>query len=541
MDRTENILPIQLITAEHINDMILLQTELDNIRYWKDKDTRFIELVPTLSEESKWLLTFLVWFENHNNRFHSIDSSRYFAVEPLNKQKVSFADFIKVIQKYNRKKVNQKNEIHIVNFLQGCDRMHFDFYLSVLSKSFSKSLPKTEVYDVLDVGMINLQEIYGPIEILQTSFSELEYPVAVTMLPDPDYKLVVQAREPRRTLSYYQNGGKLVTTKDFITVDGQYISTPRYTVIGYSDVKLIQNRKKMEQRTVIYPLDFFPNWKEFRGYVKTKTDKFKYTPFKQRIENLKKFLDDNYLRQFVKTPIGYAENEQQLAEQIKELYPTEGYSFIVITDNNTARTGKAVAVPVTNTAGMIHSLWLEGDIPKGFKVWFNGVLNDIEFSFTGANNAILNNPEIVLNKMLGFMYARIGQLEVFISKQINWEQLQWKSNRVKGQIYIEKCALCGGTDSPHRLEGLCRICDINIRKYFNTYGPGVWIKPSRKMQIKRCKSGWASKILAVLKPSFKGHYIEARDDGCWQFRFDEERHAQYKEYFEIWNKRRKVQ
>lgn len=534
MERTEDIFPIELITSEHIQEVISTLTELSQIRYWKEKNSRFREKVPLLTEHSKWLLTFCVWFTEHNNRFLAVDCSRYYTIEPAREQSSSFMDFIKIIQQYNRKRVAPKNEIHLVKFLQGCDRVHFDFYLLLLSKSFTNSLPKTEVYDVLDVGTISLQEIYGPIELLQTSFSELMYPVAVRMLPDPDYKLIVQSREPRRTHSYYQTGCKLKVTKDLVSLDSKYINTPRYTVVGYTDVKQIQNRKKKEERTIIYPLDYFSTWKEYRGYVKTKTDKFKYTPFKERIENLKKFLADNYLRQFEKTPIGYAENEHELAQQIKELYPSEGNTFIVITDNNTARTGKAVAIPVTNTAGMIHSIWLDNGVPKGFEVWFNGHLNKVEFSFTGANNAILNSPDMVLNKMLGFMYARVGPLEVFVGKDILWEQLQWKAYRHKGIIYVEKCALCGGTDQPHKIDGLCRVCEINIRKYFTSYGVDNWITPSRKVHVKRCQSGWHPKILDVMKPSFQGHYIVAREDGCWKFVYDEERMSKYQEYYKDW-------
>lgn len=530
MERTASILPIQTITADHVSELVTLQDELSSIKYYKERHNAFRRLVPELSDRANWLITFAVWFCEHNSRFNKMDVSRYYSLQPTDIQQVTFYDFIKLIQKYNRKRVDHKNEIYIVKFLQGCDPVHFNFYLSLFSKTFIKSLPITEVYDVLDMGKIDLQDIYGAIEMLQTSFSELSYPVAITMLPDPDYKLVVQSREPRKTYSYYQHGSKLKVTKDLISLDAKMINTPRYTVIGYSDVKLLTNRKKMEQRTIIYPLDYFGTFKEYRGYVKTKTDRYQYTPFKERIENLKGFLHDNYLRQFVKTPIGFAETSSELIQELHRLYPRDGSTFVIVTDNNTARTGKAVAIPVTSTAGMIHSIWISEGIPKGFRVWFNGELHDVLFDFSGANGAILNDPAIVLNKMLEFVYIRIGTDEVFLSKHINWEQLQWKNSRIKSGAYIEKCALCGGTDQPHKLQGLCKVCEINIRKYFTNYGPGVWIPPSRRMSLKRGLSGWAPKILLACKPSFKGHYIEARDDGYWTFRFDEERVERYVAY-----------
>lgn len=531
MGNTESILPLHLVTSYHIKEVIDMQSELSQIKYWRDRHARFRQIVYEMTEEAKWLLTFAVWFTTHNTRHKAVTESRYYMIEPSTTTDVQFVDFIKLIQQYSRKFVCNKNEEPIIKFLGRCDREHFGFYLSLLSKEFPKTLPTAEVYDVLDLGCIDLQEIYGPIEILQTNFSELDYPVAVMLLPDPDYKLSVQSREPRRTFSYYQNEGKLKATKDLLVIDSKYISTPRYTLVGYSDILEVKVRRKQMERFILHPVDYFDTFKEFRMYLKGRKNA-KTLPFKERIAKLKAFLDANYLRQISKTQIGYAENEQELAQQVAQLYPKEGAGYLVVTDNNTARTGKASAVPVRNTYGTIRDLWVDGDVPRGFHVWFNGGITQVPFDFSGANNALLNKPGYVNLKLLEFTYIKIGSLPIYIGKSIHWDRLQWKNYKHSSGAYIEKCVLCGGTDHPHKHQGLCRVCEINIRYYYGKYGRDSWITPSNSMKAKRFISGWESKLLNMMNASFKDCFLEAREDGCWRFRYDQARADHYQKYLD---------
>lgn len=508
-----------------------MQTELDQIKYWRDKHSRFRQAVYEMTEEARWLLTFAVWFTKHNSRHHAVAESRYYIIDPSHQTSVTFTDFVKLIQGYSRKFISSKNEEPLIKFLMKCDKEHFDFYLSLLSKTFTKTIPMAEVYDVLDLGCIDLQEIYGPIEILQTNFSELDYPVAVMMLPDPDYKLSVQSREPRRSLSYYQDEGKLKVTKDPLVIDSNYISTPRYTLVGYSDVVAVKVRRSQRERFIIYPVDYFDTFREFRLYLKGRK-RANTTPFKERIAKLREFLDTNYLRQISKAQIGYAENEQELAQQVAQLYPKEGAGYLVVTDNNTARTGKASAVPVRNTYGTIRDLWVEEGIPMGFNVWFNGGIAQVSFDFSGANNAILNKPFYVNLKLLEFTYIKVGSLPIYIGKQIHWDKLQWKNYKHSSGVYIEKCVLCGGTDHPHKHQGLCRVCEINIRYYYRKHGKDTWITPSSAMRRKRFVSGWEPQLLNMMHASFKDCFLEAREDGCWRFRYDQARAEHYQKYLD---------
>lgn len=531
MERTADPLSINNVTSEHIQELSKLQGALKQIKYWKDRHNQFFSQAETLSEEGRWLLTFSVWFCEVNTRFNSIVESKYYTLEPKQTNESTFVDFIKLVQRYNRKYVTEGTEVHINRFLSLCDRSHFDFYLSLLSKNFTRTLPIPEVYNLLDMGCIDIQEIYGSIEMLHTSFSELSYPVSIMCIPDPDYRLSVFAREPKRTYSFFQNEGKLQYTKDIMTIDATFINTPRYTIVGYTDVRKIKHRRKTEEMITLIPLDYFDTFDEFRVYNKERR-KGEVTEYKQRMINLKKFLDSNYTRQIHRTPMGFAETAEELTRQVFDLYPNEGSGYMVITDKDTARTGKSFAVPVMNTYGIIEDLWVDQGVARGFNVWFNGKLIQCPFPFTGANTTLLNSIDLVHQKMIEFTYIQLGDTPIYIGKRIDWEKIRWKNYRHKARICIEKCALCGGTESPHRRQGLCKACEMNIRTYYAKYGVDTWIPQTPKQRYKRFRSGWSYDMPMNIGLIFRDTFIEAREDGAWRFRWDAKRSEGYLKYLE---------
>ena len=528
MDRTEDILSICSIKPEHITEVVKLRNTMTEYRYQRDKQQQFRYEVSKLTPEGLWLLTFTVWVTKHNPRLRKVQESNFYTIDPAENNNTEFLDFVKILQVYSRKVVKSKNEIHLIKFLSNCDRFHYDFYLSLLAKTFTDPFPTADMYDVLDLGTIDLQEIYGYIEMLHTSFSDLTFPVSIMPLEDPDYKLSVFAREPSRTFSYYQNEGKLNVTRDILTTDAKFINTPRFTLIGYSDTKKIQHKRKVEEFLTIIPLDYFDTFKEFRAYVKGNR-KYSVTDYRERMKKLQRFLDSNYTRQVIRMPRAFAENESELLEGIFKLCPDKGSGYIVFTDKDTARTGKAFAVPVMNTYGVIDSIWVQDGVPKGFNIWFNGKCIKCPFSFEGENNTLLNNVWMVHEKMLEFTYMRLGKTNVYIGRRIDWEKIRWKTYRHKGIQYVEKCALCGGTDTIHKRQGICNSCEQGMKHYYENFGVNVWIPATKMTRRKRLKSGWHYKMLENLNVIYRDSYVVARENGDWQFKWAEERAEKYKE------------
>lgn len=534
MEPTTDLFSIYGIKEDDIKEIVKIQSELVPIRYWRDRQEHFSRRVRELEESTKSLLTFCVWFTMHNIRFKPVLASRYYTIKPSTVNEVDFIDFIKLIHKYNRKVVTATNEIHIIRFLQLCDQQHFEFYLSLISKDFTSTIPTTEVHNLLDLGIIDAEDIYGRIELLQTSFSELSYPVAVMLMQDPDYSLVVHAKEPRRTFSFYQNSGKMRATTDFLTTDKGFINTPRYTLVGYSNPRRIQHRRKTEDILDIYPIDYFDTFLEFRRYRRGSRKK-PAVPFKERMLKLKQFLANNYTRQIHKEEIGIAETEKELVHRILELCPDKGAGYLVVTDKDTARTGKAHAIPVVSTYGIIQDIWVDEGVVKGFNLWFNGRLIQCPFEFKGANNSLLNNPELVHQKMLEVTSIRVGDNQIILGKEIQWEKVSWKPYRHKGIICVEKCAMCGGIETPHKRQGICNSCEASFKYYYSVHGTDVWIKETPSIRNKRLNSGWCPEMLTNINVQFKDAYVEARTDGSWRFRYDKERAERYQKFMERTN------
>ena len=131
------------ITDEHIREVAAAYNELKEIRYWKEKRKRFSFLVPGLSAEALWLLTFSSWFCVFNFRFSAVDETRFYQTRVSATNSVEFTDFLKLIHHYNRINITVRREKPLAQFLASCDRDHYEFYMSLMSKNFVKALPIT--------------------------------------------------------------------------------------------------------------------------------------------------------------------------------------------------------------------------------------------------------------------------------------------------------------------------------------------------------------------------------------------------------------
>lgn len=502
---------LSFITNDHVDEVIELHSQLIKMHH-REKRQRFSQLLATLSDEAKWLMTFCVWFSLFNLRFHAIEEAAYYSIPCSVDNKTTFQDFLEVIRFFNRKKVTPTRERVLIRFISSCDATYKEFYLKVLSKTFRKGLPLTEVQTHLPIESIDLQEVYGPLQLLQTDFSELTYPVAISVITAPDSPFVVFAKEPFGTFSFRQDGGVLLAADNPIPNDALYVHTPRYTLAGFAE--------KKGQFTAV---DYFDTLKEYREYIKG-ADK----PWKKRIEKLRGFLAGNLLTETETGYVGFANSEEEIIPEISKVMHDTDKGYVVLVDQDTARTGKAFAVEARKVEGIIDSFWIDDERARGFYVWFNGDLFPVEFPFTGKNNAILRSITPVKNKLLEFLYVKIGVNRLGVGREILWKKNPWREKRFRGKnLYIEKCIFCGTTAQRHKNKGICHSCECHLYYLFRQYGGDVWIPPGRITNEKRRQSGWEYTLLNCADYHFQGHILEARDDGYYRFRADTDVMTEY--------------
>jgi len=495
------------IELSNIEEVLNFRNSLVELRSPKQKRKQFVEGVLKLPEESEWLLTFACWFCLSNFRFKAIDESRYHSVPEREISEANFGGFLEVVRFFNRKTVTCTRESELIRFLAKTSRSDREFYLSLVSKSFTKGLPVMEIQTSLDLGVVNTFEIYKAPEALQTSFAALNYPVAISAVMADDMRLGVVSREPRSSRSFMCDAGKLIPVKPLLPVDLQYIGTPRFTLTGYAG-------RLSSGRIVFHPVDYFDNLKEFALTLNGNPT----TPFPERVEKLRKFQDNNLLTQITPNYVGLAFREEEVLGEVVKVMEHSDCEYLTLTDQDTARTGESHLVEVRVTVGIVERFWHVGGNAKGFLVWFNGDLFRVAFSFAGRDNALLNNIKPVKGKLLEFLYLKVGGTKIGVGRKILWDKAPWRRYRLHGKhTRVEKCTLCGGTNAPPHGAGICSICDKSMRYYFSHNGVGNWIVAKGVMTKKRRKSSWEPEMLEMVPYHYKGHRIEAREDGCWRF------------------------
>lgn len=452
-------------------------------------------------------------------------------MEPSTENKTTFKEFIGLLVQYDMRTIRSKNEVNLIRFLSRCDKVHYDFYLSLISKTFLERVPTQEAWDTLDLIPIDIHELYGCLDELVTDFAELTYPILVTRMGLEKYQLCVRSKEAEKTFSYYQHKNKFIKVKNLLPVDDSYINTQRFTLVGFGNISpLIISTRKTVKVMKIFPIDYFSTRREYLKYLKNSRGST-HTDFVERVGKLDKFLAANYTRQ-----IQHAEHQlvYNVEELEKVLYAMSGSHSdnctIVLSDKDTARTGQAFYVPVVNTFGIIDEIWMDIDTPKGFEVWFNGELLKLPYDFTGKNTTLLNHRNYVNGKVIELTHIRLGKTIIHKPGEILWDKPKWRLNRHKGYIHVEKCALCGGVESPHRRQGICKACEFNIRTYYANYGVDTWIKQTKHQRAKRLNTGWHYLMPERLGLVFRDSYIVARENGDWMFRWDEERAEGYRRY-----------
>lgn len=504
------------ITNDHIDEVIELRQRLLSTHSVGRRKT-FPELLKGLSEEGRWLLTFFLWFSLINFRFHGVEEAQYFSIPAQMENKAAFRDFIEVVRYFNRRRVTPTRERVLIKFLASCNAKYRDFYLLSFSKKFAKGFPLHEVQTMLNLDSIDIQEVYGAVKLLQTTFSDLKYPVAISTMSAPDHPLSVVGREPNGIYALRQEDGSMVPANNPIPNDLQFIHTPRFTLVGFAG-------KKGEFTAI----DMFPMMQFYRRYTRGDSE----VPWPERVRNLRDFLHGNLLHEVHAGYLGFATNETELIPEIVQVMQESENPYVVLADQDTAKTGDAFAVEVRPVEGQIEDYWIEDGIPKGFLIWFNGSLFPVAFSFTGKANAMLRAIDPLRGKLLSFLYIKIGEARVGVGREVLWHKKPWRTARLRGsKAYIEKCIFCGTTEQRHTNHGICHSCECNLYHHYRVYGPSKWITPSRKTTDKRAAGGWEPSFLNSMRYCFKGHVLEAREDGCWRFRPDEKARL---DYFRRW-------
>lgn len=498
-----------MLPAVSQEDILLvsdLHTEVTSIKYHRRKKDRFIELTQALPENAKWLLTFCCWNDLRNTRFTPIEASRYYAAPSAKTTTASFLDFIKVLQKFEHRKVVAKQEGTIINFLSKCDRKFQDFYLLLLSKKFIINLPKLEMNQELELADIKLEDVYAPIELLKTEFCNLSYPVTISGVNSLElqFRAVVKSDRTSTGRIYDFKSGKYRQSSNLLGVDEKFIKAPKFAMSCF-----------MSDDKTLYPVDYFHSSEEFHA---AKWGNPGAPEFKERISNLHEFQRMNLLQKVSFGHVGFAENEEQLWSEIHKVTDSVDYKYLLFTDQNTIRNGRSFAVEPRRTVGIIEELWVEDGEAKGFIIHFNGKLSKCTFSFVGKNNAILNSPKVAWRKLIEFIHIQIGDFIYLSGYKIHWRTKPFRAGTMGGTVY-EKCCLCGNPHTRHKNRGVCHDCECNLYKYFRKYGVNQWIQPKNVMKRKRYKSCWVPYLLncCCTHEHMGLYYLEAREDGCWRF------------------------
>lgn len=503
-----------ILDGRHISTVAAFRAEVAAVKYHKHKRERFVTLLKTLDSETRQLLTFCCWHCLFNFRFQAIDESKYYSIPPREGGDPAFEAFIDLLRYYNRRKVTPSREQILIHFLSGCSGERQDFYLSLLSKGFIKDLPLTDIQLELELNEIDAGEIYGSISRLKTGFSELSYPVVISAIHSADFPLCAYVKHAKgqHSLSFQHEQGTFVKIDPLLPADTRYIITPKLALLGFAGAL-------PSGRTILHPIDYFGSMKEFRLYRKGRAE----LPFEQRIRELRTFQAGNFLTQVTTQYVGFANSEQEVLPELVKAMCGSGYNQAVISDQDTARTGRAFTAGVSTTVGVIESFLVENGQAAGFQIWFNGALFPVAFDFSGRNNALLHDIAPCKGKLLEFLYLHVGAESVGVGTKILWDAPLWRPKRMKHRgIYIEKCALCGSVTNPHARRGVCKSCERNLYQIFDQYGPDNWIIPAKPTREKRLKSCWEPRLLNTVRYVHKGCLLEAREDGCWRFKSQEE-------------------
>jgi len=492
------------VTEKAVLETIEFTDRVKSIKYVPARKKEFVELLATLSEESKWLLTFSCWHCLFNTKFRAVEEDRFVPVKPTEENQVTFSDFLVYLKRHEDLNITQSRELPTMRLLAKCDSAHRSFYKSLITKSFINLLPIIEVQEYLDLDSVTKEQVYGELEYLKTGIGDLSYPISVRLTPEDDVRPCIVIKEASySSLLTVGLDAKSITKPDWLVRDIKLANTPMFAIGGFISA------------TTFYPTDYFRNSEELGEYFENSDMTHRY---EDRADLLNLFIRQNLGISTWAAKCKAIVSEEYLMPTIEAaLIEGEPSDYLLVTDSNTTRTGNAYRIPCKLTKGIIEDLWVEDEQAKGFLVSFNGSLIKCSYKFVGKEQSILSTKEVAVGAVISFYVVEFNGTH-FIGNSILWKHPRWKPKRLQGkEQWVEKCVLCGSTRVRHSCAGMCASCETNLPYYLKRYGVGVWIKPSAQMITKRKENCWSSDLLNSVEFKFKGMSVVADEEGRWKF------------------------
>jgi hypothetical protein len=529
---------LRQVTADHIKQVISLTSAVQKVTDSQKKKDLFAKLAVKLSEESRFALTLFVWHCRENPHWRPLDASRFYIHKPSEENKSDIFGFVRVLNYYKNQRVTLRKEKVFTDFLRSCDEAHFYFYLQIFSRRLLVGLPVQQVLEMLELGQIDPELIYGDLPLLETSFADLNYPVSIAKVTDPETTFFIYGKTTSgRNQTRIRFDGKLVgvVNSKFLKEEGKFIREPAFAIAGFLDKHAVATpgkkwryRMYKFKRAILRPSDYFRSYGEFKRYYFRKAGEV--TPFEKRIELLNQFLHDNFTTQIGSEYVGLARGPEEILDEALKVIGDESTTHLVFSDSESTRTGNWVALRVVKAEAIVENYWVDAGVVRGFTVWFNGGLYPCKFEFKGKTSAWLNDLEFVRHRPIEIMYVRLGETRVLHGLELKWNSKPWRRQPMSDGTMLEKCCLCGTQDQPHNHHGLCYPCEQNLTYYWKTYGPENWIYPRWKGQRKRAKFGWEPEILTCCDIQYHGCVIEGNAEGGWRFVPDETAKIKWEKY-----------
>lgn len=527
------------INSEHIQKAVEIAAKAQHYTHFRAY--RIPELIIFQDDVTKFLLAFCVKQCESNPRWWITDVSKYYLVNPQEENQVTFLDFLRVLKRYEYKKLRVKNEAYFIKFLKKCDRFHFEFYLSLFGKSFTKGIKLAALYECLDVDSIDLERIYD-LEALTQKFEELTYPLAVTTLDTLDAQFMIHSVTPTsysdRTFKLTSNP-KLTNCKIKTNITEKVFSKRiEFTLCGYryeerQEFEAVKDgvhvQKVNKEVTKFVPIDFFDSYADYLEYFRGHAVENVYSA---RVEKLNEFLVDSPLG----VPyVGFVEGPEDLPDEITKVMLGKEVSHILLSDANSAKTGITKYVRCKVAESILEDYWVspEGEI-KGFLSWFNGKPREVRFNFSGDSQRLLYGFSPLKYKVLKMLVIDIADSRYYYGVEVMWHKKPYMTQPLESSgILVDKCALCGGKRYVADVRGTCRSCCQNMELNMKAHGYNKWIAPGYFKTKKRAESLWEPELANLVKYRYKGRLLKVRDDGWWALVDDDESMAEYKKWLEI--------
>lgn len=509
--------------SEYIPTLVELREKIHKTHLIAHRSESIIKAAAAMSPEEKELLAFCCWHCLYNERIRKIDESRYFSVPLATIQQVGFQDFLTVLRGYQHKKITYATESSLVRFLGACDQNHRDFYLLLLTKTFTEKMPPSTLIEALSLDDIQADDVYV-VEADKTSFSGLIYPIAFTVIPKTHNRgrgntttLELVGRETGISLFTYgllgedHQGAKLNRLGKLTNKGLQSVITQEFFLGGF-----MRGKNKY-----FVPIDYFQNKEAYLTYC-TGKGKGEVLPYQERIAKLNRWLQNNYQEKIRPGIVGYADREEGVALRMAAVMSPETEGQLLVADNNTMKTGMYHVLPITRVQGVLEGVWVDKGSPVGFFVWFNGFRIPVYYKFAGVENALLANPKLVKGKVVEFWHIKLGNYRAGVVIQILHDKKPFRCQPSKGSdILIDKCVLCGTRTYRHECGGLCRWCDMNLAKMYIKRGRiDRWLDPTKAFKERRKATAWEPDLLMKVSPKFRGYRIKGNGKGQFMFATD---------------------